>query len=215
MTRKTRHNKSQEVDIEAEAAGHVELPADAEPVSEHVIEEEDELLCAMRERDELFEKYQRALADFRNYQRRSIENERSAHRRGEAEVLRSVILVLDYFDMALKQNADSASAEQILAGVKLIRDELRRAIEKHGAVLISPLVNEEFNAMRHEAVEQVEPDGDLKPGHVAALLQPGYSHGEHVLRPAKVHVARYSDEDEQSDAIETADGPDEGVAGDL
>src|SRR5262245_16364396 len=47
------------------------------------------------ERDDAIAKYRYALADFQNYQRRSIENEREAGRQGSTSVLQSIIPVLD------------------------------------------------------------------------------------------------------------------------
>src|SRR6185295_12223080 len=49
------------------------------------------------EREDALEKWKRALADFQNYQRRALENEREARRQGATSVLQSIIPVLDHF----------------------------------------------------------------------------------------------------------------------
>lgn len=174
---------------------------------------EDQRLALEHERDDLLLKYQRSLADFRNYQQRCVSNEREARSQGAADVLQSVVRVLDHFEMALRQDPSRASAEQILGGVRMIRDELIRAIATHGASPIEPAPGEEFDPHRHEAVQQMEAEG-VEPGHVAAMIHAGYTHGDRVLRPAKVAVAPGAaddhdtdkDNDNNTDADEDASG---------
>lgn len=149
----------------------------------------DSALDALRaERDELDSKYRRTLADFQNYQRRSLQNEREARERGMEAVVESVICSLDHFEKALSHDASKMSAEQLVKGVQLIHDELVKALARHGAGIIEPAVNEEFDPMRHQAVAQREGEG-VDPGHVVQSLQRGYTLGERVIRPAMVVVA--------------------------
>lgn len=139
------------------------------------------------ERDEWRDKYHRALADYKNYQRRALANEREAHEMGMRAVVQSLITPLDHFDLALGQDPSKATAEQIIGGVRVIRDEILKVLQAHGVSLIVPQRGEEFLPMRHEAVMQQQAD-DVEPGHIVALLQPGYALGERVVRPAKVSV---------------------------
>ena len=156
---------------------------------EHVEESGDEGVEALAMAlEEATLKYQRALADFQNFQRRSRLNEEEARRQGIREVMHSVITTLDHFDMALSQDPEKATVEQILHGVTTIRDEIRRALERHGLAIIDPTRDEPFNPERHEAVvNRAEPG--VHPGHVVAALQVGYMLEDRVIRPAKVVVA--------------------------
>ncbi len=149
---------------------------------------EERIDALQRELDEAKSLRLRALADFQNYQRRSIQNEEEAKRQGAASVLRTVINSLDHFDQALAQ-ADKLSPEQAVAGIKLIRDEIVRAIEQgHGVAVIRPNPNDEFTPGRHEALAQLPREG-VAPGHIVEVYQPGYALGDRVLRAAKVIVA--------------------------
>ncbi len=149
---------------------------------------EERIDALQRELDEAKSLRLRALADFQNYQRRSIQNEEEAKRQGAAGVLRTVINSLDHFDQALAQ-ADKLSPEQAVAGIKLIRDEIVRAIEQgHGVTVIRPNPNDEFTPGRHEALAQLPREG-VAPGHIVEVYQPGYALGDRVLRAAKVIVA--------------------------
>jgi molecular chaperone GrpE len=86
--------------------------------------------------------YQRALADYQNFQRRAAQNETEAHRQGVTSVLGSILPVLDHFDLALTQKPGDEAGTKILEGVKVIRGELIRALENHGITLLNPQPND-------------------------------------------------------------------------
>ncbi len=146
------------------------------------------------ELDKAVEARQRALADFANFQRRSAQNERQAVRSGEAGVVRSMLGVLDHFDLALDQDKSQLSVEQLLDGVRIVRDELVRVLDRFDVERIAPDTGDEFDPNLHQAVLQQSAEG-VAPNHVVAVLQAGYTMGDTVLRPAKVSVAPQDDQD--------------------
>jgi molecular chaperone GrpE len=139
------------------------------------------------------EQHQRVLADFRNFQKRANENERRARAAGAADVLETIVPVLDTFDMALRMDPDKTPASAVLQGVEMIKGEMLRVLGGIGFGQIAPAPGEEFNPNRHEAVSKVEA-GEHEPGAVVELSQAGYALGDRVLRPAKVVVATAADE---------------------
>ena len=130
----------------------------------------------------------RALADFQNYQRRALSNEQEAKVQGRTAVVQSLLTLLDHFDIALSQDHSKATAEQIVGGVKMIREEFIRVLQSHGVGLINPARGDEFTPGRHEAIMQQAADG-VESGRVVSTFQMGYTLGERVVRPAKVAVA--------------------------
>ena len=146
------------------------------------------------ELEKAVEARQRALADFANYQRRASQNEQQAARSGEAGVVRSMLAVLDHFDLALDQDKNQVTVEQLLDGVHIARDELFRSLETFGVERIAPDAGDVFDPNLHQAVLQQSAEG-VAPNHVVAILQPGYMMGKTVLRPAKVSVAPQDAED--------------------
>jgi molecular chaperone GrpE len=138
--------------------------------------------------EEWKDKYHRALAERQNFQRRAQLNEREAREQGARRVLESLLGVLDNLDLALGQNLENASAEQILGGVNVIKNEFIRVLDAQGVSRIEPEPGEAFDPQRHEAVVHQPMEG-VAPGAVSALLQVGYQLGERVVRPAKVAVA--------------------------
>lgn len=145
-----------------------------------------------RERDEAVEARKRALADFQNYQRRASENERRALEEGVTRIVRSILPVLDHFDLALSQGRDPMTVEQLIGGLKIVRDELDKTLQVHGVERIEPTVGDEFDPQRHEAMMH-EPSDQVDPGGIVKVYQTGYIMGERVLRPAKVVVASQSE----------------------
>jgi molecular chaperone GrpE len=146
------------------------------------------------ERDQAVEGRLRALADFRNYQRRALESEQRASESGAARVVRAVLPVVDNFDLMLAQKVDQMSVEQLLGAVRMVREELSKALQTQGVEPINPKRGEPFDPNRHEAMLR-QPADDLEPNSVVATMQPGYAMGEMVLRPAKVSVAPSRDEE--------------------
>lgn len=136
-------------------------------------------------------KYLRLVADYQNSQRRSLQSEAHAKLQGMAAVTQSVLTVLDHFDLALKIDVRKATAEQVVGGVRVIRDELMKVLQGHGVGVISPGPGDAFEPGRHEAVMQQAAPG-VEPGLIAMLLAPGYTLSvagtERVVRPAKVAV---------------------------
>lgn len=134
------------------------------------------------------ESRQRALADFKNFQRRSTENEQRMSRIATAGALRDVLPVLDQMEMALEQDPTQVGGDKILDGVQIIRDELEKVLMDQGVERIDPDVSAEFDPNRHEAMLKQEADG-VESGHIVQVLQVGYQIRDQVLRTAKVAVA--------------------------
>ncbi len=140
------------------------------------------------ERDEWKSKFTRLAADFQNYQRRSLANEDQAREQATRSVVSSLVQVLDHFQLALMVDPAKTSAEQVMQGVSVIRDEMLKVLARHGVTAIAPKPNDEFDPARHEAIMQATAEG-VEPGRVAAMLQEGFMVQDKVLRPAKVSVA--------------------------
>jgi len=136
---------------------------------------------------EASESRQRALADFKNFQRRSAEQEQRMTRIASVEAYRSVLPVLDQLRLALDQDP-STSGEQILEGVRIAGDELEKVLSDQGIERIEPAAGDEFDPMRHEAMMNIE-ESEVESGRIVQVLQTGFVLGEHVLRPAKVSIA--------------------------
>lgn len=138
---------------------------------------------------------QRALADFHNYQKRAAESEIRANIAGSAKIARSLLAVIDHFDMAINQDTTQLSTEQLLSGIRLVKDELVKALGSHGVNSFEPAIGDEFDPMTNEAMMH-QPSEDIEANHIVSVLQVGYKMGDLVLRPAKVSIAAPADKGE-------------------
>jgi molecular chaperone GrpE len=143
-------------------------------------EYKDKLLRVLAEMDNLRKRTEREIADTRAY--------------GISAFARDILAVADNMDRALqaldaelREKAD-AGVKALLDGVELTERELHKVLEKHGVKKFEP-VGEKFDPNLHQAMFEV-PDPSLTAGTVAQVVQPGYTIGGRVLRPALVAVAR-------------------------
>jgi molecular chaperone GrpE len=162
-----------------------ETPADAETQTVDLAQMIERLAA---ERDEAVAAKMRALADFANFQRRSVENEARARVGGLVQLTRSLMPVLDHFDLALAQDASRLTVEQLAKSIEMTRAELQKALEQNGIARIDPTPGTPFDPLQHDAVMRQPAEG-VAPGCVSMRFQTGWRLGESVLRPAKVAVA--------------------------
>lgn len=183
--------KRHDADGPVDGAGGDDMPlhGDMDP---QILELQQSLAQAQAQFNEAQQKYLRTLADYQNSQKRAINNEQEARTQARSSLVQQVLSVVDHFDLALTQDPTKATADQIISGVKVIRDELMRVLQANGVGLISPAPGEEFTPGRHEAIMQQAAQG-VASGHVVATFQTGYTiqsgNNERVIRPAKVSVA--------------------------
>lgn len=183
-------------DILSLARSGSEIPVGAEDFAEA-------LLSVAAQRDEHFQTLQRTVADYQNFQRRARQNERETRELASMGAVQSMIPVLDFFEMALKQNPETATAAQVMGGVEMIRNEFVRVLTGQGVGTLNPGAGDEFDPSRHEAIERTS-ETDVEPGRVVETRSPGYTMGERVIRPAKVVISATADE-ASGDAGESGD----------
>ncbi|MCS7312707.1 MAG: nucleotide exchange factor GrpE, partial [Acidobacteria bacterium] len=77
----------------------------------------------------------------------------------------------------------------ILAGLRMIYDQMERFLAGEGVEKIEP-VGEAFDPSSAEVVEVVEVDRDELDHRILEVVQPGYRLGGQLLRPARVRVGQ-------------------------
>ena len=140
-----------------------------------------------REMDELRASVARWQADYENLRRRSARELLESRQAAEADFAKTLLSVLDHFELALSVDPLQVDAKSILDGVKITYDELIKILQKRGIEAFDP-VGEPFDPFRHEAIA-IEPTDKTPPQTVIQTLQRGYRCGDRVLRSAKVKVS--------------------------
>jgi molecular chaperone GrpE len=163
-----------------------EQPEEQIELQDEFVEETSELSIEDQLRLELHEANEaklRALADFKNYQRRSIENETRAIESGMARVVRSILPAIEQLNLAISHGGD----DTVVHGFQIALGELMKGLAECGVATIEPTVGDEFDPQMHEAMMRQEVE-DVETDHIVSLIQKGFRLGDIVLQPAKVSV---------------------------
>ncbi|KMW58891.1 Heat shock protein GrpE [Candidatus Rhodobacter oscarellae] len=142
------------------------------------------------ERDDLRDKFMRALADAENSRKRSERDRREAEQYGGSKLARDMLPVYDNLSRAIDAANDEqkAAAGAIMEGVELTLRELLNVFKKHGIEPIHPEVGERFDPQQHQAMFEA-PLPETKAGDIIQVSQTGFMLHDRLLRPAQVGVS--------------------------
>jgi molecular chaperone GrpE len=161
-------------------------PALLPPDAARIAELEAELADA---RDRLL----RALAETENVRRRGEREREDTSRFAISRFAGDILSVADNLRRALDSVPGHALEgneflTKLVDGVVATERELLSVFEKNGLKRIDPL-DRPFDPNFHEVLFEMDAPGKAA-GTVVQILQPGYTIGERLLRPARVAVAK-------------------------
>ncbi|MGZ3214981.1 nucleotide exchange factor GrpE [Paracoccus sp. T5] len=150
----------------------------------------DEVARLTAERDELRDKWMRALADAENSRKRADKDRRDAEQYGGSRLARDLLPVHDALTRALDAASDEqrAAAAALIEGVELTLRELSNVFTKHGITIIRPEAGEKFDPAIHEAMFEAAVPGTIA-GQIIQVMDNGFRLHDRLLRPAKVGVS--------------------------
>ena len=152
--------------------------------------ENDALTAALAERDEMRDRYMRALADAENARKRGDRDRREAEQYGSTRLARDLLPVYDNLKRALTAVPDElkAQAAALTEGVELTLRELTSVMTKHGVKPITPQIGDTFDAQTMEAMFEA-PLAGTKVGAIIQVMTEGFMLHDRLLRPAQVGVS--------------------------
>lgn len=162
-------------------------PATGEP--EAAEPEEDPVEALKAERDQLQAQLLRALADLQNFRKRAVQEREEIRKFATEALVRDLLPVLDNFERTLQAAESGASAESLLEGVKAVDRQLRSVLEGVRLARINA-VGELFDPERHEAIALDVSHEHEEEDRVIDEVEPGYTMGDKVVRPARVRVSK-------------------------
>ena len=135
------------------------------------------------------DKYLRLLADVENTRKRMQKEKQEMLRFGIENILEEILGPMDNLENALNF-AENMSGEvrQWAQGFQMILAQFKDVLTQNG---VAPFVSEgqRFDPAKHEAVE-MEETSEAAEGTILKEFVKGYSRGDHILRPARVKVAK-------------------------
>ncbi len=152
------------------------------------------LVRLLKENEELKDRALRAAAEMENLRRRTAREIQDARAYAVSNFARDMLAVSDNLRRALdaippevKTHAE-AGMTAFVEGVEMTERSMLSTLERHGVKKLEP-VGERFDPNFHQAMFEV-PNADIAANTVVQVVQPGFSIGERVLRPAMVGVSK-------------------------
>ena len=149
-----------------------------------LIESEKKLEAATKELEDTKNTFQRTLAEYDNYRKRTTKEKADNYNAGRTDAVKAILPMLDTLEMAL---AAPCSDENYKKGIELTYTTAMNSLKNMGVEQIDAL-NQPFDPNFHNAVMQQETEG-VEPGIVVNVFQKGYKMGDKIIRPATVVVS--------------------------
>ncbi len=151
---------------------------------------DDELDTLRAERDDMRDRFMRALADAENARKRGERDRREAEQYGGSKLSRDMLPVFDNLSRALEVVSEEQREDNkaLIEGVELTLRELLNVFSKHGITPIAPEVGDTFDPQLHQAMFEA-PVPDTKAGDIIQVMAQGFMLHDRLLRPAQVGVS--------------------------
>ncbi len=173
----------QEADETVETEGFAE---DADTLEEEI----DEVGILTAERDDMRDRFMRALADAENSRKRGERDRREAEQYGGSKLARDMLPVYDSLKRALDvaKEDEKATPKALMEGVALTMREILNVFKKHGIECIAPEIGDRFDPKNHQAMFEASMP-DTKSGDIIQVMTEGFLLHDRLLRPAQVGVS--------------------------
>jgi len=139
---------------------------------------------------------QRAQADLVNYRNRATQEIEETKRVVQFGLLSRFISVVDDLERAMENLPEDAQSEWS-EGVALVLRNLEKILELEGVVQIESM-GKPFDPREHEAL-LYEENTENEDGVIINVIQQGYRLNERIIRPARVIVSKFIEEENQED----------------
>ena len=139
---------------------------------------------------------QRAQADLVNYRNRATQEIEETKRVVQFGLLSRFISVVDDLERAMENLPEDAQNEWS-EGVALVLRNLEKILELEGVVQIESM-GKPFDPREHEAL-LYEENTENEDGVIINVIQQGYRLNERIIRPARVIVSKFIEEENQED----------------
>lgn len=187
-------------EAKAEASGQeTSSEANVQALRRQAQEAQAALEAAVREKDELFDRWLRLQAEFDNFRKRTRKEMEESRSKGAEDLVVKLLPVIDNLERAIA-SAENEPSIGLAEGVRMIHKQFLTVLEGVGVTPIQAIGNP-FDPNLHEAVAY-ETSDEYPEGTVMEELLRGYILGEKVLRASMVKVSGGSGNKEETKSNE-------------
>lgn len=189
----------------------VEEIADNKEIKSWLKEAVEKAVVQLEQKDSL-NSWHRCLADFDNYKKRSVEQQKDFSQYAGQTVINEMLPVLDNFHASTDHIPEDQKNDPWVTGIMYIQQQMEKVFDDQGVTEITVAIGDEFDAETMEAMEanqsKVEspkskdekgreddateasssPEKDDQEHKVTKIVQKGYMIKDKILRPARVIV---------------------------
>ncbi|MBR5874608.1 MAG: nucleotide exchange factor GrpE [Oscillospiraceae bacterium] len=176
--------ENQDVPQQETVEEKIDVVKGIETLETALIESEKKLEAATKELEDTKNTFQRTLAEYDNYRKRTTKEKADNYNAGRTDAVKAILPMLDTLEMAL---AAPCSDENYKKGIELTYTTAMNSLKNMGVEQIDAL-NQPFDPNFHNAVMQQETEG-VEPGIVVNVFQKGYKMGDKIIREATVVVS--------------------------
>ncbi|HLG03564.1 MAG TPA: nucleotide exchange factor GrpE [Bacteroidia bacterium] len=181
MSEEKQETPVNESEMKKEEKNQPGLPSHPDDGVEKRIADLEEQLSAVND------KFLRIYSEFDNFRRRTAKERVEILTMASADVIKSLLPVLDDFERAIINNENSTDITAINEGILLIAQKLGSILSKNGLQPIES-IGKPFDVDLHEAITNVPAPTPDDKGKVLDEVEKGYMLNGKVIRFAKVVV---------------------------
>ncbi len=153
---------------------------------EELIERLDQ---AEKKATENWDQLLRTKAEMDNIRRRTQKDLENAHKFALEKFITELLAVKDSLELGVSAaQQENVTVESLREGSEMTLSMLSTVFEKFNVVELNP-EGEKFNPEHHQAMS-MQPNADMEPNTVMAVMQKGYLLNERLVRPAMVMVSK-------------------------
>ncbi|KAF5076147.1 Protein GrpE [anaerobic digester metagenome] len=162
---------------------------EAEVTEVEVIDDTAEKISKLEQQAaENFDKYQRSLAEFDNFRKRTMKEKATMYDDGVRDTVEKLLSVVDNLERAVSaQEGKAEENDSFLIGVQMILKQFQEVLHGLGVEEIKAL-GEKFDPNLHAAVAH-EDDENYGESEIILEMLKGYQYKDKVIRHSMVKVA--------------------------
>lgn len=147
----------------------------------------DAQVAALRaELEEVKDRALRCQAELENYRKRVARQMEEERRYACMGLMRDLLPVWDNTLRAIEAGEKTQDIDGLVAGFKMVADQLERALARHHCTRI-PALHQPFDPHVHEAISHLP--SDQPANTVTVVVQDGFQLHDRVVRPSQVVVS--------------------------